>query len=146
MATNPVLEELLEKFRKCVESDAADGFLTIILDLMALVLAVDHGFRRNIEGFDARYLFKTGDSAATARFHKGHMEVWPWESPGPRPNIVIKFKDAKALMGFLLAKNPDILGAMLRQDVKLEGNLNYLYKFAYMARHLQLMAAGGAQA
>lgn len=52
------------------------------------------------------------------------------------------FKDGKALMDFLLAENPDILGAMLHQEVTPEGNLNYLYTFAYMARHLQRMATG----
>jgi hypothetical protein len=32
---------------------------------------------------------------------------------------------------------------MLRQDVAVDGNLNYLYKFAFMAKRLQLMATGG---
>jgi hypothetical protein len=46
------------------------------------------------------------------------------------------------LMGFLLSPKPDILGSMLRQDISIDGNLNYLYKFAYMAKHLQLKVTG----
>jgi hypothetical protein len=142
MADNQHLDILFRKFRECVESEFADGFLAIILDLMALVVLVDQKYKRNVHSFNARYLFRTQDGkvAATALFHHDRMDVVPWEMSGARPNIVIRFRDAKALMGFLLARNPDILGAMLRQDVMLEGNLNYLYKFAYMARHLQLMA------
>ena len=143
MTSHPQLDILFDKFHKCLQSDAADGFLAIVLDLMALVLLVDPIYRRNIHGFDARYLFKTQDGkvAVSALFHCDLMEVVPREMPGPAPNITIKFRDAKALMGFLLARNPDILGAMLHQDVVLEGNLNYLYKFAYMARHLQRMVS-----
>ena len=45
-------------------------------------------------------------------------------------------------MNYLLSPKPDILGSVLRQDVMVSGNLNYLYKFAYMAKRLQLMATG----
>ena len=57
-------------------------------------------------------------------------------------NVTVTFKDARALMNYILAPKPDILGAILRQEVVFEGNLNYLYKFAYMSRRLQLMATG----
>ena len=45
-------------------------------------------------------------------------------------------------MDYIFSPKPDILGSMLRQDVMLNGNLNYLYKFAFMAQHLRLMATG----
>ncbi len=32
-----------------------------------------------------------------------------------------------------------ILDSLLKQDVIITGNLNYLFKFAYMAKHLQRM-------
>ena len=57
-------------------------------------------------------------------------------------NVTVTFKDARALMNYILSPKPDILGAILRQEVVFEGNLNYLYKFAYMSRRLQLMATG----
>ena len=59
-----------------------------------------------------------------------------------RPDITVTFKDSKALVNYLLTPNPDVLGSMLRQEVILDGNLNYLYKFAFMAKRLQLMATG----
>ena len=60
----------------------------------------------------------------------------------PDPDITILFKDGKALMGYLLSPKPDILGSILHQEVSLAGNLNYLYKFAFMSKRLQLMAEG----
>ena len=38
-----------------------------------------------------------------------------------------------------MSPRQDILGSMLRHDVGTEGNLNYLYKFGFMAKQLQLM-------
>jgi hypothetical protein len=122
------------------ESKLADGFLELLLDMMRLAFLFDSRFRRNIEGFQGRYLFrsKDGSIAAGAIFSQGRMAVS--REAIENPNVAVTFRDEKALMGFLLAPKPDILGAVLRQDVVLEGNLNYLYKFAYMAKRLQLMA------
>jgi len=58
------------------------------------------------------------------------------------PDVTINFKDSKALRNYILSPKPDILGSLLRQDVVPDGNLNYLYKFAYMAKSLQLMLLG----
>jgi hypothetical protein len=54
------------------------------------------------------------------------------------PHMVVNFKNSHALMNFIFSPKPDVLGAMLNQDVVLDGNLNYLYKFAYLANHLRL--------
>ena len=143
MTIDSRLQALFGRFRDCLASDAAEGFLGVLLELMALAVLLDPAFRRNVHGFNARYLFKTKDGkvAATAIFGHGLMEVVPRETPGQLPDITVEFRDAKALVGFLLARDPDIIGAMMRQDVTMEGNLNYLYKFAYMARHLQSRVA-----
>jgi hypothetical protein len=75
-----------------------------------------------------------------ALFADSRLEVR--EEVIPNPDITVLFKDGKALMSYLLTPKPDILGSMLRQEVSLDGNLNYLYKFAFMAKRLQLMASG----
>ncbi len=59
-------------------------------------------------------------------------------------NVTVTFRNDKALMNYILSPKPDILGSILRQDVTIDGNFNYLYKFAYMAKRLQLMATGRA--
>lgn len=130
----------LSSFAKFLESEATEGFLELLLKIMRLAFMVDGKYRRNIEGFAGKYLFQSRDKRLTvsATFSDGRMTVR--EKVVDDPNITITFRDDRALMGFILTPSPDILGAMLRQDVVPTGNLNYLYKFAYMAKRLQLMA------
>lgn len=132
----------MSNFSKCLLSDFAEDFLQILLNLMSIIFLVDHDFRKNIEGFDGRYQFKSKDGSinVSALFADNRLEVR--EEDISAPDITIYFKDGKALMSFLLTPKPDILGSILHQEVSLDGNLNYLYKFAFMAKRLQLMAAG----
>ena len=131
-----------DKFIESIGSELAEGFLDLLLRLMSLVFMVNKKFRRNIEDFNGRYLFMSKDKRITraAIFQNGKMKVIKNETD--RPNVTIIFRNGKILMNFLLSPKPDILGSMLRQDVSINGNLNYLYKFAYMAKRLQLMATG----
>jgi hypothetical protein len=140
---NVRVRNIMKDWFKSMESESAEGFLDLLLKAMSLVFTLNaKGFRRNIEGFRGRYLFRSADDALTvsAVFDGGAMKVRKGKIDAA--DIIITFKDGKALMNFILSPKPDILGSMLRQDVSLEGNLNYLYKFAYMAKRLQLMAEG----
>ncbi len=132
---------MFKKFLNSLESEFADDFLETLLDVMAVALRFPH-ISENIKGFDARYVFRAEDGslAATAIFEGGRMRSEHEAILEPKPNIAITFKNSKALMGLLLAGHPDVLQSMLRQEVRLEGNLNYLYKFAYMAQHVKLLA------
>lgn len=142
MPDHLILESALIKFGDCLTSEFAEDFLQLLLGLMSVVFIFDHDFRKNIEGFSGRYQFKSKDGCITvaALFKDNRLEVR--EEVIPNPDITVLFKDGKALMGYLLTPKPDILGSMLRQEVSLDGNLNYLYKFAFMAKRLQLMASG----
>jgi len=142
MADNFILDNVLKKFINCMESEFAEDFLKILLELMGVVLFVDSDYRKNIMGFKGRYQFRSSDDAITvaAVFDNDALDVS--EEVIEKPNISITFKDGKALMNYLLSPKPDVLGSMLRQEVRLEGNLNYLYRFAYLAKRLQLMATG----
>jgi hypothetical protein len=142
MPDNLLMSAALEKFSDCLTSEFAEDFLQILLGLMTVVFMFDGDFRKNIEGFEGGYQFRSKDGCITvsARFRDNRLEVREEEIAAP--DITVLFKDGKALMGYLLTPKPDILGSMLRQEVSLDGNLNYLYKFAFMAKRLQLMATG----
>jgi hypothetical protein len=131
-----------QAFMETLESEGAEEFLELLLKLMGLVFWLDKDFRRNIEDFNGRYLFRSRDRQITvsAVFKDNRLKVSEKEIDDTHMTVV--FRNAKALMGFLLSPKPDILGSMLRQDITIDGNLNYLYKFAYMAKHLQLKATG----
>jgi hypothetical protein len=142
MPDNPILKSAMKNFLDSFTSEFAEDFLQLLLGLMSVVFKFDPDFRKNIAHFNGRYQFKSKDGRITiaALFGDNRLEVR--KALISNPDITILFKDGKALMGYLLTPKPDILGAMLRQEVSLDGNLNYLYKFAFMAKRLQLMATG----
>ena len=72
-----------------------------------------------------------------AVFKNGRMDVL--EKVIDNPDITITFRDGKTLLNFIISPRQDILGSMLRHDVRTDGNLNYLNKFGFMAKQLQLM-------
>jgi hypothetical protein len=133
-------KHLKKKLLDCLESETAEGFLTLLLSFMHLVLLLNKSYRLNTEGFQGKYLFKSKDNSivVSALFKNGKMTVT--RKAIDDSNVTVLFKDSKALMNFLLSPKPDILNSMLKQDITLEGNLNYLYKFASMATHLRIMA------
>ena len=132
---------MFKRLLDCLESEFADGFLETLLEVMAFAFRLP-GVRDNIKGFHARYVFNAQDGSvgATAVFEGDAMHVERKPVLDPKPNIVITFKNSRALMQLLLAGHPDVLRSMLQQEVRLEGNLNYLYKFAYMAQHMKSLA------
>lgn len=133
-----------KKFIDGIESELAEGFLDLLLNFMRLIFFIDRDYRKNIKDFDGRYLFRSKDDRITvaAIFRNDKLNVK--KSMIDNTNVTVTFKNARALMNYLLSPKPDILGSILRQDITINGNLNYLYKFAYMAKRLQLMALGRA--
>ena len=142
MPNNLILQTALRNLMKAIESEAAEEFLKMLLKAMQVAFALDGDYRKNIKDFKGKYFFRNRDGQITvsAIFAKGRMRVR--EELLHDPNITVTFADGKALINFLLTPKPDILGSMLRQEVVLNGNLNYLYKLAFMAKRLQLKALG----
>ena len=130
----------MEKLLKGLENEFTEDILKTLLTGMSLVFLLSSTYRKNIENFSGRYLFRSKDNAFSvgAVFENGSMNVV--DGPVDSPDITIIFKNPAALRSFIFSPKPDILNAILRQDVSVDGNLNYLYKFAYMANHLKLMA------
>ncbi len=131
-----------KQFLDCIESEFAEEFLELLLKLMSLFFFLNKDFRKNIEHFNGRYLFESKNDNITvaAIFKNNKLKVS--EKKIDNTNVTVTFRNGKALMDYLLSPKPDILGSILRQDVTIDGNFNYLYKFAYMAKHLQLIVTG----
>lgn len=123
-----LIEELMGK--------VTDKFLELLFYGMDLAFCLSKGYRRNIKDFEGRYLFRTADKtvAASATFKDGNMEVH--EGPIEDWDVRITFKDASALRAFIFSRNQDILDSLLKNEVEIDGNLNYIYKFGFMARDL----------
>lgn len=142
-----MLEEILGKAKTAIETlqeqletDFTEEILEMLLKTMSLAFLLSGKYRRNIEHFKGSYVFKSRDNSFVigAVFDNAEMKVH--DGPIEKPSITILFRDPAALRNFIFSPKPDILNAILRQDITLEGNFNYLYKFAYMANHLRLKA------
>jgi hypothetical protein len=130
------------RFVKILEEKEMDIFLETLLKAMSLFLFINKKFRRNIEGFNARYVFKSQDGiiAASADFADSRMKVS--RKALENASVTVVFKDGAALKNFLFAESPDIIGAILDSEVQYTGNLNYLSKFAFMSKRLKLQLTG----
>ncbi len=133
------LKRSIKKMIKRIETELLDDFLELLLKAVRLVLCVDRKYRRNIKDFNARYAFRSqdGEIAASAIFKNNKMKVKKDEIPDT--NVTVIFKDGKALWEFLMAPDPDVFAFVLENKLSYEGNLNYLMKFGYMAKHLKFM-------
>jgi hypothetical protein len=133
---------MFKEIFKSFESEITEEFLELLLNAMRLFFIFNKNFRKNIEGFNGRYLFKSRDGKITiaAIFKNDRMKVREREIGDT--DITVSFRNAKALRDFIFSPKPDILGSVLRQDVVVDGNFNYMYKFAFMAKHMQLKMTG----
>ena len=124
------------KLREELYGKVTDRFLELLLRGMDLAFCLSKGYRKNIKGFNGRYLFRTADNlvAAAATFKDGDMQVH--EESTDDWDVRVTFKDAAALSAFIFSKDQDILDSILANDVEVDGNLNYIYKFGFMARDL----------
>ena len=133
------MKTIWRRFQQTLETEAAEEFLELLLKAMRIMFVINLEYRKHIRKFSGRYQFASKDGGLTlaAEFDDGRMTVK--ETVIDNPDITVTFRDGRTLFNFLLAPKQDILGAMLRQDVQTDGNLNYLYRFGFLAKRLQLM-------
>jgi hypothetical protein len=136
----------LKRLENELLGEVTDEFLELLLRVMRLAFSIDkaldlslspfEGYRKNIEGFKGRYLFRTSDNlvASSAIFANGDMKVE--DDPIDDWDVRITFEDAASLRSFIFSKDQDILNSILANEVEVDGNLNYIYKFGFMARDL----------
>lgn len=131
-----VLRLFSRKLAKELEGEVTDEFVELLLRGLKLAFWLLPDFRRNLRGFRGRYLLETADGAvqASALFEGERMTVRDdaiadWD-------VRISFESPQAVWSFLLSKDQDILNSILRDEVAVEGNINYVYKLGYMAREL----------
>lgn len=130
------------RFLECLQSQAAEEFLMLLLKLMSLSFKIDEDFRRNIKGFTGRYQFRSIDNSVTIAAMFTGKDLRVKERLIPDADVSVIFKNSNSLMNYLLATDRDILRLILNNEVVLEGNVNYIFKFGYMANHLQLALTG----
>ncbi len=149
---------------KQIRGDVSDKFLGLLLDVMdwgfqkhLLVDIIAPGmkdFRRNLDGFEGRYLFLSKDNeiCEAALFKNNDMKVLHDVIPDDHKHddhkledwdLIVTFKDSKTFMDFLFSGDQDILNVALENGVELDGNLNYMMKFGFLAKDLTYKCTRG---
>ena len=137
-------KSFLDRFKE----EATEEFLKALLQFLRFSCYLDRYLRRSIKDFNGKIEFRSEDRGirVLATFEKGHLrprELKPDEELKPPANASVVFKDPEAIKNFLLPKGGstgrrDVLRSLLNNEVRLEGNYNYIYRFGFLATHLQL--------
>lgn len=134
---NFVISLLLRRLKKEICGEVTEKFLNLLFSGMDLAFALSRGYRKNIKGFKGRYLFRTYDNSVLASlvFENDDMNVR--EEGIDNWHVRVTFKDENALWQFIFSKDQDILDSLLKNEVEVDGNLNYIYKFCFMVKDLR---------
>ena len=145
-----------------LNDEMAEELLQAMLYWMNKKLSKDTAYRKNIEGFHGTYFFKSEDLGATVlvEFKNGQMRQTEnvTEEDSAKANIVVTFKDGNAFKDFLLAPFKgiwkdlfdekigvdrahtfDVMENIRKNEVNVIGNLNYFYRFGFIANHCLLV-------
>ena len=114
-----------------------DKLLELLLHGMDMALAFSRSCRAGIRNFNGKYLFMTKDRGvvSSVTFDNGDMKVHHDRVEGW--NVRVNFSDEAALMEYLFSEDQDILNTILENEVEVNGNLNYVYRFGYLAKNVR---------
>jgi len=121
-----------------IRVEATEDILDVLLYAMEVCFYLDPSYRNdNLQNFSGVYVFTAAERPirGTARFANGRMYASP--EAEKEFTVRVRFKNAEALRRFLFKGSPDVIDALLDDEVELDGNLNYLYKFGFMVTDLQ---------
>ena len=133
---DPEANQLVEHLGKRFSENALDWTLRA----MSFAVSLNKELRQDIREFHGRYMFRIKDTdiVTSIVFDNGRMQVSDRKIDDV--DVALTFKNARAFFDLVLSPNSDVVGALLSQDIAVDGNLNYIDKFVYMARRLQRMA------
>jgi hypothetical protein len=131
-----------KRFVKSIMSEMTETFLEFLLWGMKLYLIIDPDYRRNINDFHGLYRFRDRAGRVNVLVKFAHGKMTYSEDPVPVADVTVFFKDERSLRNFIIAPKKDIMNSLLNNEINVSGNLNYLYKFGFMANNLLLEFQG----
>lgn len=138
----PGIQFWMDKFDRLLFGAATSQFLNILLEVMEFAFKIDRSYRRNIQDFKGRYVICTADGSVyesiifqDGKMDASHRVIDDW-------NVKVVYKNAGALRSFLFAQDADVLDSLLKNEVEVSGNINYVHRFGFLARDLQRRLLG----
>jgi hypothetical protein len=130
------LKALTQKLKSELLGEATDKLLEILLAAMSIAGYLLPEFHRQLRHGEAKLVFRssTGPVAAAAIIKGGRLSVD--STPKGSGDCLVTFATADAFRRFLFAKDHDILNSLLKNEVTVEGNVNLVYRFGFLANEL----------
>lgn len=143
--TTRLLSRTLRKLKKQLKGAVTEEFLNILLNVMNLVFRLFRGYRKNIRGFQGRYHFEAVDEdvLTSVVFNNGKMKFDIIDDDDEKAeerkkknwDARVSFVDADALNRFIIS-GFDVFDPMLNNEVTLEGNMTYAFRFFFLIKDL----------
>jgi hypothetical protein len=132
----------LDGIAETLSPESMGELLETLFKGLGLLLVVHPGLKSTVAPLRAAYRIATSDNRMNvwARFSSGTVSSGRGEG-GP-VNVTLRFTDVASMLRLFSSPKPDLLGAMLRQQVSFDGNLNYLLKLAYLLQRVLLVVKG----
>ena len=134
-------------FLSLLKEEVTEEFLKALIQFLRFSCCLDGYLRRSINDFNGQIEFRSDNKGirVVAEFKNGHLkpkELKPEEDLVPPANASVVFKNPEAVKNFLLPEGGlegrrDVLRSLLNNEIRLEGNFNYIYRFGFLATHLQ---------
>jgi hypothetical protein len=128
---------LSRTYRSHLREEAADSLLEYALRALTVIIEKNPRLRTNATDIDAVYHFSVERARRDISLHLDRRGARVRRGVPDNPDVSIGFRDSVSVLSFLLAPKPDILRSLLNQDITVDGNVNYLLKFAYLANKLK---------
>ncbi len=140
----PVLKKLLlagftARITGGISPNTAGLLIEYALQIVKIHLFLNADLRKQVDAFNAQYMIELDglEKPISVIFKNGVMDVV--RKSIDKPDLTIKITDINNLLKYVLSEKPDILSALLKQHIIFDGNLNYLFKMAYLMKRLELL-------
>jgi hypothetical protein len=124
-----------------MDGKATDATLEALLTAMQWGYRLFPAWRSRIQGFQGTIVFAAkspSDGAdvvhATAVFDGSRMKALCRAADSF--DVKVTFRDPGSLFAFLMSRNHDIADALLTNSIDTAGNLNYVYRFGFLAMEM----------
>ncbi|MBN2035144.1 MAG: hypothetical protein JW768_00245 [Chitinispirillaceae bacterium] len=135
-------EALIDRISGSLSPESMGELLEALLKGLGLFISVHPVLKQDIALLQAGYRITTKDNRLSvfATFIDGTLTA---TRKGTIPvNVCLIFQDTRAMLNLFTSPKPDLLNAMLKQQVAFDGNLNYLLKLAYLLKRVMLVTKG----
>ncbi len=141
---------LLQEFiNESIEKNLDEKPVRLLRAMQTFYYIFSKDRQKKLEHFDGSYVFSHKSSRESEIEKKGshpqgvdfsvrfkNKNMYVYEGVLKEWDVWFKFENSDGLRSFLFSDDEDMIKAVLEDKVRTEGNVNYLYQFGLLARHL----------